>query len=58
MFLNKISEHFEDAYKLRGGVYFIDEIPATLSGKIRRNVATEIATKLFNEREKMSDFNV
>lgn len=44
------SGHFEDHYKLRGGVYFIDELPFTSLGKINRRMVKEIVTELFNER--------
>lgn len=44
------SGHFEDHYKLRGGVYFVDELPFTSLGKINRQIVKEIVTELFNER--------
>lgn len=44
------SGHFEDHYKLRGGVYFIDEMPFTASGQINRQLIKEIVTELFAER--------
>lgn len=34
--------------KLRGGVYFVDSLPRTKSGKLRRKEITDIATKLFH----------
>lgn len=40
------------SYKqLRGGIFFIDEIPLTPSGKVQRKQAKEIATRLKVERE-------
>lgn len=48
--LNSISDHFDDHYKLRGGVYFVDELPFGSSGKINRQLVKEIVTELFNER--------
>lgn len=41
-----IKGNFVDDMKLRGGVYFVDEIPMTPSGKIQRFSAKNIAIKL------------
>lgn len=40
-------DHFADHYKLRGGVYFVDSLPTTHSGKIQRRKVQEIAFKIF-----------
>jgi acyl-CoA synthetase (AMP-forming)/AMP-acid ligase II len=40
------------SYKqLRGGIFFIDALPLTPSGKVQRKEAKEIATRLKIERE-------
>lgn len=52
-----IIENFADGLKLRGGVYFVDSIPKTPTGKFVRKQATEIATKLF-ETAKNTDKDV
>lgn len=36
-----------DHYKLRGGVYFVNSIPKTPSGKLLRRWAKEVANKLY-----------
>ena len=37
--------------QLRGGIFFIDSLPLTPSGKVKRKEAKEIATRLKIERE-------
>lgn len=37
--------------QLRGGIFFIDALPLTPSGKVQRKEAKEIATRLKIERE-------
>ncbi|XP_055325885.1 uncharacterized protein LOC129579744 [Sitodiplosis mosellana] len=44
-----VAEHFADYYHLRGGVYFVDSLPTTLSGKVLRRKAKEMAIELFKE---------
>lgn len=44
------SGHFSDHCKLRGGVYFVDALPITPSGKLLRRKAKEIALELYNAR--------
>lgn len=43
-------ENFVDDMKLRGGVYFVDEIPMTPSGKIQRFSARNIALELSKKK--------
>lgn len=43
------AEHFADHYHLRGGVYFVDTLATTMSGKVLRRKAKEIAIELFKE---------
>lgn len=45
-------DHFSDHYKLRGGVYFVDALPLTPSGKVLRKAVKEMAIELFNSRSK------
>lgn len=40
-------ENFPDRYKLRAGVYFVDSIPRTPSGKPLRRVIVESTTEMF-----------
>lgn len=40
-------ENFPSRLKLRGGVYFVDSLPRTKNGKLRRKEITDIATELF-----------
>lgn len=39
-------DHFADHYKLRGGVYFVDSLPTTPSGKVLRRLVKETAIAL------------
>lgn len=45
-----ITSTFSDFKRLRGGVYFVDSLPLTPSGKIRKNVLKEIATCLYKSK--------
>lgn len=45
-----------DRYKLRAGVYFVDSIPTTVSGKLLRRIVKETATELFNDQKLSCDF--
>lgn len=40
---------FPDQCHLRGGVYFVDTIPTTGSGKVLHREARKMATKLYEE---------
>lgn len=42
-------DHFADYKRLRGGVYFVESLPLTPSGKVIRRYVKEIAIKLYNE---------
>lgn len=46
-----VAVHFADHYQLRGGVYFVDSLPTTPSGKLLRRKVTETAIELFNARK-------
>lgn len=41
-------EHFADYYKLRGGIYFVDSLPMTPSGKMLRRKVRELSGNLRN----------
>lgn len=42
-------DHFADYKRLRGGVYFVELLPLTPSGKVLRRYVKEIAIKLHNK---------
>lgn len=42
-------DNFPNRYKLRAGVYFVDSIPKTHTGKHIRGQATKLATQLFDK---------
>lgn len=42
-----VARKLADSRQLRGGVYFIDAMPTTPSGKIRRSDVKRLATELF-----------
>lgn len=46
-----------DYCKLRGGVYFVDVIPRTPSGKILRRLVKETAKAFYNEKITESSLN-
>lgn len=48
-------DHFDDYKRLRGGVYFVDSFPSTLSGKLLRREIRQTAIKLYNERKNESE---
>lgn len=41
-------ENFPNGLKLRAGVYFVDSLPKTPSGKFIRKQITDVIQKLFN----------
>ncbi|XP_031628269.1 4-coumarate--CoA ligase-like 7 [Contarinia nasturtii] len=45
---NMVAEHFSDHFKLRGGVYFVDSLPTTPSGKVLRRKVKESTIELYN----------
>ncbi|XP_073841197.1 uncharacterized protein [Musca autumnalis] len=45
-----VVQRMQDFERLRGGVYFVDELPQTASGKIIRRKVTEMCERLWNER--------
>jgi 4-coumarate--CoA ligase len=44
-----VADRLPDRKHLRGGVYFIDKMPMTGSGKIQKRIVKEIAIKLYNK---------
>lgn len=47
---NSVSEQFSDCNKLRGGIYFVDAIPLTPSGKVVRRKVKEIVMQMMAEK--------
>lgn len=47
----KCANHFSDAKKFRGGIYFVDSLPITPSGKILRREVKRILSKLYEEKK-------
>lgn len=47
LIISKI-DNFANGLKLRGGVYFVDLLPKTPSGKFIRKQITDVVKKLFN----------
>ncbi|XP_059617917.1 luciferin 4-monooxygenase-like [Phlebotomus argentipes] len=45
-----VEKRLSDSKRLRGGVYFVDSLPLTPSGKVRKNIVKEMAKKFYNER--------
>lgn len=57
-FLHSIDiDNFPNGLKLRAGIYFVDSIPKTPTGKFVRRKATELAEQLFKVA-KESDLDV
>lgn len=48
--VNDSIKHLEDFKQLKGGIFFVDEIALTISGKVKRNIMKEIATKMYAEK--------
>lgn len=46
--------NLDDTYQLNGGVYFVDDLPLTVSGKIIQRIARMFAEKEFSSRNKGS----
>lgn len=42
-------DHFDDQFKLRGGIYFVDSLPTTPSGKIVRRLVKNIAVEKYGK---------
>lgn len=46
-----------DLFKLRGGIYFVDALPRTMSGKIKKHIIKMHAFDLYHESgAKIEDF--
>lgn len=45
-----VKSKLSDAKQLRGGVYFVDSIPMTPSGKLLRRLVREIVVNLYNQK--------
>ncbi|GAB0089390.1 hypothetical protein DMENIID0001_039210 [Sergentomyia squamirostris] len=46
-----VEDNVMDAKRLRGGVYFMDSLPITPSGKIRKLNVKNVVTKLYNAKK-------
>lgn len=44
-----IEKNLADSKRLRGGVYFVDSLPVTASGKIKKIDVRQMATKMYKE---------
>lgn len=49
---SRVAEHFPFYKQLYGGVYFIDEMPMSVNGKISRRIVREFATNKYQERQR------
>lgn len=47
--IQAVEQEMVDYKRLRGGVYFVDEIPLTPSGKVIKAKVKQIAIGLYNE---------
>lgn len=45
-----VADKLSEFQRLLGGVYFVDELPITISGKIRKNIVKQIAIEMYNKR--------
>lgn len=45
-----VASHLSDFKKLRGGVYFIEGLPRTVSGKVKTGIVREMLAHLYNQR--------
>lgn len=46
-----VAEKLTDFKKLRGGVFFVDDLPKTVTGKVLRRVVQETAENLYSEKK-------
>lgn len=51
--INDFAERLSDRKKLRGGIFFVKQLPRTRTGKILRREVIKIATALHNERNQV-----
>ncbi|CAD7089736.1 unnamed protein product [Hermetia illucens] len=47
---NYMRSHLSDHKQLRGGIYFVDSLPMTASGKYKRGMVKDIAMELYRKR--------
>lgn len=45
-----VANNFSDFKKLRGGIFFVDELPMTASGKIQKSKVKEMAIGFYNQK--------
>lgn len=44
-----VADQMSDFQRLLGGVYFVDELPMTASGKIKKNIVKQMAIEMYNK---------
>lgn len=49
-----LDESLTDIKTLRGGVYFVDKLPMTPSGKIQRRLVKEFANNLYKKGKRVA----
>lgn len=49
-----VADKFPTQKHLHGGVYFVDSLPMTPTGKFKKKLVTDIATKRCGQRETLS----
>ncbi|XP_059623011.1 uncharacterized protein LOC132266177 [Phlebotomus argentipes] len=50
-----IEARLSDHKRLRGGIYFVDNVPTTPSGKVKKQLVKENVVKLYRERQNQSN---
>lgn len=45
-----IPDEFSPAKHLKGGVYFVQQLPRTVTGKVQRHLVQKMAIDMYNER--------
>lgn len=48
--IQKVADSVTDFKNLRGGVYFVDELPLTPSGKVQKRKVKDLAIQFFKEQ--------
>lgn len=48
-FIHRFLDTFESHKRLRGGVYFVETMPTTFTGKIARRKVAELASERYNQ---------
>lgn len=48
--IQKVADSVTDFKNLRGGVYFVDELPLTPSGKVQKRKVKDLAIQFYKEQ--------